>query len=210
MPIKLLIGCKLNLFAEGLRHLLRECEDLNVVGVACSCYELEEMLHDKPDIFILDDFFFQSVLEKSLKIDNSPPKILLVTGKGDASFVFQDLQGMVARGLVGILTQDADSEHMKKAIHKVYAGDLWIAHDTIRNSLCSNYAKKKHILLTKREKEVLNCLSSGYTNKKIAQELFISEQTVKSHMNRLFKKFGVPNRLQLAISISNVNTMTFN
>lgn len=205
MSIRLLIGCKVHLFAEGLRHLLQGCEDLDVVGVACSREGFKEMIQQNPDISIVDDFFFQDILNNSIEIDNGSRKILLITDNAAASFVFEDLQGMVARGLVGMLPHDADSEHMKKAIKKVYSGELWIAHDTIRNSLYSTSAKRKSIVLTKREKEVLHCLSSGYTNKKIAQELFISEQTVKSHFNRLFKKFGVPNRLQLAINISEYN-----
>jgi two-component system response regulator DegU len=56
--------------------------------------------------------------------------------------------------------------------------------------------EKKKITLTPREKEVLNLLTKGYTNKEIAQKLFISEKTVKSHLNRIFKKLKVSRRLE--------------
>jgi DNA-binding NarL/FixJ family response regulator len=60
--------------------------------------------------------------------------------------------------------------------------------------------------LTKKEMEILHYLCSGFTNKEMSQKLSISEPTVKSHVNHLFKKFGVSNRLKLAICASKIKS----
>ena len=64
-----------------------------------------------------------------------------------------------------------------------------------------SHQNKPHIdyHITKKEKEILNYVCAGFTNKEVANKLYISEQTVKSHCNHLFKKFGVTNRTKLAL-----------
>ena len=98
----------------------------------------------------------------------------------------------------------ADSDHslFEKAILKIHSGELWIDHMTLSKSLTKKSSHKKDIQITKKEAEVLEYVCTGDTNKKIAQKLCISEQTVKSHCNHLFKKFGVENRVKLVLSAS--------
>ena len=80
-----------------------------------------------------------------------------------------------------------------RAIRTVVTGEMWIDHETIRKSLCSSEQARCDLNLTKREKQVLNYVCDGASNKEIAQKLYVTEQTVKSHCNKLFKKFGVGN-----------------
>lgn len=200
MSIKVLICCALKLFAEGLGKLLRDSDGIEVIGTACDQDTFATLLRLQPDIIMVDPPFFRRIIKNPSS--EGGLKLLLIKDYGEDWLAYQDLQEMVGKGLVGVLPCHADCSQMKKAIREIHHGDLWIDHKTIRNSLFREPSPKKTVPLTRREKEVLNCLCSGFTNKKIAKELIITEQTVKSHCNRLFKKFGVSNRLQLAIVIS--------
>ena len=201
MSIKVLIGCAVKLFAEGLEKLLGDYDVIEVIGSACDQEKFSALLRLQPDIILVDPSFFRRLI-KSPYQEEKMHKLLLIKDDSEDWLAYQDLQEMVGQGLTGVLPCQADSSQMKKAIQEIHRGDLWIDHKTIRNSLFREPSRKKNIPLTRREKEVLDCLCSGFTNKKIAQKLIITEQTVKSHCNRLFKKFGVSNRLQLAIVIS--------
>lgn len=200
MPINTVVGCRVFLLAEGIKCLLQDVPHIRVVGMACNHDELFDMVKSGTDILIADQYHFQALLRNGAA--NGPMRILLINENVDLSFSYGNLQDMVTKGLAGILPHNADSCQLKKAIAKVHSGELWMDHKTIKNSLFQHESSSSNIVLTRREKQVLHCLCAGDSNKKIAQTLFISEQTVKSHCNRLFKKFGVPNRVKLALHVS--------
>ncbi len=200
MPIKLTICCRNFLLAEGLGKLLEDAEQMVVDGVTCRSEELNAMLMESPDVVVCDRSSCEYIFT------HNPPgngtKVLLLANEENSSFNYVDLQEMVSRGLAGIMPFDSDSQLLKKAIVKLHAGELWIDHKTISSALVSKGGEKTNIRLTKKETEILQYVCAGDTNKKIAQRLNISEQTVKSHCNHLFKKFGVKNRVKLALHAS--------
>ncbi|BCR05786.1 DNA-binding response regulator [Desulfuromonas versatilis] len=200
MPIRLLICCRNYLLAEGLGKLLEDAEQLVVGGVTCRAEELTTMLRDSPDVVLCDRTSCEHVFTQNLPVNGT--KVLLLANEENGPFNYVDLQEMVAKGLAGIMPFDSDSQLLKKAIVKLHAGELWIDHKTISNALVSKSEEKPNIRLTKKEAEILKYVCAGDTNKKIAQRLNISEQTVKSHCNHLFKKFGVKNRVKLALQAS--------
>lgn len=202
MKINILICCKMYLFAEALRNLIEEVEKFSVIGIASNSDDIKYMLQYKLDIIITDEELYRNGLNNNYNQQKS--KILLF-GNGSNEIIYSDLKQMVSNGLYGIISSESDFKILEKAINKVYSGEMWIDHKTMKNSLM-HYDNKdgKEILLTKKEKEVLNYLCSGYTNKGIANKLCVSEQTVKSHCNRLFKKFGVPNRVNLVLCASKI------
>ncbi len=195
--IKLLISCRSHLFAEGLQSLLNGSEYIYVLGIACTKPELEEMFALDPDILLVDSFSWNLLTEEFEKAKNK--KILFISDGHDMSTGYFNLQKMVANGLAGMVTNKENSKMLEKAILKINSGDLWFDHNTIKRSL-SHSGYRKNIGLTKKESEVLGHICKGLTNKEVAQKLSISEQTVKSHCNKLFKKFGVQNRLKLVLS----------
>ncbi|MEW6584525.1 MAG: response regulator transcription factor, partial [Nitrospirota bacterium] len=85
------------------------------------------------------------------------------------------------------------------AVKVVLSGELWLDRKLIKNLLSNMRTFEKKVDLTKKEREIVSLICHGYRNKEIAQRLDISEQTVKSHCNRIFKKVGVSDRLQLAL-----------
>jgi LuxR family transcriptional regulator of csgAB operon len=110
----------------------------------------------------------------------------------------------VAAGVRGFLYNSDPSNNMLKAIKAVLEGKVWIPRQALAlgvNELCQMRAPNQSRLycLTKREKEILSNVAAGNTNSDIAEKLFISPHTVKVHIQNIFKKIGVPNRVKATI-----------
>lgn len=208
MPIRLIICCRNYLLAEGLERLLKDTDEMVVVKVICRPEDFSTINEESPDVAVCDRSSCEYLFA------NRPPtngtKVLLLANEESNPFNYLDLQEMVAKGLAGIMPFDSDSKLLVKAIFKLHAGELWIDHKTISSALINKNDEKFNIHLTKKEIEILQHVCAGDTNKKIALMLNISEQTVKSHCNHLFKKFGVKNRVSLALQASRSATKFLN
>ncbi len=117
---------------------------------------------------------------------------------------FSDLEkvDLLKLGVRGFVSQDCSSEQLEKALLHVANGELWVSRSIIQLSLknmvvydSKNTQKIKDTFsLTLREIEILRKIMQGLKNKEIAQALLISETTVKTHINRIYRKMGVDNR----------------
>lgn len=199
MTIRIAIGCHSYLLGEGIKRLFKEEEEeeIEIIGIFDEGIDVKEILKLKPDILLADFKIFRAIPE-DFSIDNQV-KILLIGDKSWISESERQIPDLLLRGVYGILPPDADSIILSKAVKVVYSGELWLDRKLIKNVLCSMGHLEKKVDLTKKEKEVVSLICHGYRNKEIAQKLDISEQTVKSHCNRIFKKVGVSDRLQLAL-----------
>jgi DNA-binding NarL/FixJ family response regulator len=202
MPINVLIFCKVYLFSEGIKSLIHGTDDIKIIGIASNIDDLEEMLKLDPDIIVSDNIHLVNT-KKELKNKNEA-KILLINNDSKMPISYNYLHEMVSKGLAGILQTNSNSEILIKAIHSLYSGEIWIDHTTIAKML-SNFNDADKVRLTTKETEVLNYIKVGLSNKNIAQKLCVSEQTIKTHCNHLFKKFGVKNRVKLALLASRVS-----
>lgn len=203
MQINVLICCKVYLLAEGLKKLLEGDAEINVVGIA-SNGDLGKMLQRRQDVVIADHDCGNTILRDFHS--GEPGRVLVLSNGSDFSLPYSELQEVVSRGLAGIVSNKSDSGMLKKAIRTVHSGELWIDRKTINKSLYRPEAETTDRHLTKKETEVLRYLCAGYTNREVSEKLSISEPTVKSHVNHLFKKFGVTNRVKLAICASEMNS----
>jgi DNA-binding NarL/FixJ family response regulator len=198
MPTQVAIACRHQLFADGICKLLEGANEIAIVGVARTGPELNEMLRKPVDVILVEGQVFDRELAA---IDSRQGLRFLLMDDYRASY--GDLQQLVSRGICGFLGSDMDAEMLRKAIVQVASGELWIDHKTIRESLVAT-PKNCVVRLTRKETEVLQCLYAGFSNKEAARKLCVSEQTIKSHYNHLFKKFGVSNRLKLALHAAEV------
>ncbi len=206
MSVNLVIFGRTYLFAEGLGRLLSDFVNFQIVGLACEESDMKALLKkNNIDIIVTDQPECCSLLEAVP--GKNHPKILLLSDNNKNPLLYDELKEMISRGLAGIMPKAGDSQLLKKAILKLESGEFWIDHKTIGNILSTFNQDQKKISLTKKEKEILKYVCSGESNKSIAQKLCISEQTVKSHCNHLFKKFGVQNRMKLAISASKLTSV---
>lgn len=205
MALRLAIGCCNRIFGEGLKKLLEDERDIDVIGIFNGGLgflpDLEKILKLNPDVILADystDFNILLSLPEEFLARNRL-KIILI---GDRTLRFiadKQLKELVLRGVVGILPPSADSELLKKALKAVFSGELWLDRNTLMKILTSMRQQEKNVNLAKREKEIVFHICQGYRNKEIAQKLHISEQTVKSHCTKIYKKLGVSDRLQLAL-----------
>jgi DNA-binding NarL/FixJ family response regulator len=196
MKIRIVIGCHSYLLGEGIKKLLKDDEGIEIIGIFDEGADIEEILKLEPDLALVDHKIFRTFPEASL---NNRVKFLLI---GDSSWTPESerkIPDLILKGVYGILSSDADSGILKEAIRVAHSGELWLDRKIIKNILCHINHEEKSIDLTKKEKEIVSFICLGYRNKEIAQKLDISEQTVKSHCNRIYKKVGVTDRLQLAL-----------
>jgi DNA-binding NarL/FixJ family response regulator len=115
-------------------------------------------------------------------------------------------------GVRGLLLKDVTTELLFEAMVCVMAGRYWLGQtlmsdlvETVRPLIePANVASKPLHALTRREREVLRMVAAGCSNKEIARQCAISEQTIKHHLTRMFDKVGVSNRLELAMVAAQV------
>lgn len=195
MPLNVIICNNVHLYAEGMQCLLAEDDEIRVLGIASNDQEIAKLIVFEPDIIISDMANCLNILKMGSNRDNK--KVLLINDRADISS--SAIKSMFDEGLGGILPKEASGLLLQKAVKKLAEGELWIDNQTIREVFRLTKQPHRDIHLTKKELDILNSICSGLTNKEIANRLFISEQTVKSHCNHLFKKFGVSSRLKLAL-----------
>jgi DNA-binding NarL/FixJ family response regulator len=197
MNIRIAIGCHSYLLGEGIKKLFRKEDDVEVIGIFDEGIDSSAILKLDPDIILVDFKIFRAFPDDFQS--GKCIKILLISDNSWISDAERQIPELLLRGVYGILAPDADSETLRKAVKVVYSGELWLDRKLLRNVLYNMGHLEKKVELTKKEKEIVDLICHGCRNKEIAQKLDISEQTVKSHCNRIFKKVGVSDRLQLAL-----------
>lgn len=198
-PIKIAVVCPNHLYGEGLKKILEE-EGMEVIGIFNEGADYGEVGKMDPDVALIDMNIFPH-LPVSLERDKKT-RILILGERFHAAFSDEKLSNLISRGVVGILPCAADSPLLIKAIKAVLSGELWLDRKTMGRMVSQGFKKQgEKKTLTKTEKEIVSLICEGFRNKEIAQKLNIAERTVKSHCNRIFKKVGLSDRLQLATHV---------
>jgi len=205
MATKLAIACCNEIFAEGLKKILEDEKDINVVGIYNGINgflsDLKAILISRPDV-ILAEYSpeFNNIADFADGLDVLRKTKIILIGDKQTQFISDKfLRELISRGVLGILPPSADSDLLKKALHAIQSGEVWLDRESLIKLLSAMQRPEKYVKLGKREKEIISHICQGYRNKEIANKLNISEQTVKSHCNRIYKKLGVSDRLQLAL-----------
>lgn len=203
MSVNLVVFGRTYLFAEGVARLLSDSVEFQVLGLACDEEGMRQLTRKQNvDVIVTDHPDCCSLLGAE-----GQAKVLLLSDNEKNPLLYEELKEMIRRGLAGVMPKTGDAQLLRKAILKLQSGEFWIDHKTIGNLLANFNQEQKKIILTRKEKEVLKYVCSGESNKSIARKLSISEQTVKSHCNHLFKKFGVSSRMKLAISAAKLTNV---
>ncbi len=108
------------------------------------------------------------------------------------------------KGIRGFFYQKDPLDRLAKGVRAIFNGELWATRGVMTKAILENrdkdiVSKKDTSLLTPREIEILTMIAVGARNEQIADELFISRNTVRTHIYNIFKKINVPNRLQAAL-----------
>ena len=191
----------------GVKNMLMSDPSFEVVGEANDGDEaIKETLQLEPDILLLDLYMPKLPgLEAMRAIMSRTPrvKVILLTSTITTQQIIEALQ----IGARGIVLKDAVANHLFTSIRAVAAGDYWIGGQRVVNliqalhELTQKAAKpvRKTFGLTPRELEVVGCIVEGCSNRDVAKQFSISEETVKRHLSNIFDKTGVSTRLELAL-----------
>ncbi|AYQ35613.1 response regulator transcription factor [Runella sp. SP2] len=181
------------LITEGLKSLLNDCEDICVVGTASNAIDALEALKKQPvDVAFLDINLPEiSGVELCKKIRDKLPhiKCVALTTSNERSHVSR----MMQNGAMGYLIKSSPKEELVKAIRQVHLGGYYMNVNVQEVTPKSVQVP----FLTRREKEVLGLISEGMTNNEIAEKLFVSPATVKTHRENLLLKFEAANTAAL-------------
>ena len=193
------------LFRDGLRRLFDTEPDIDLVAEAKSSAELFPLLErERPQLLLLDlNLQGENGLDILPRLAEEYPdvKVLVLT----ASIDQDDRINSIKLGARGVVLKYAASENLIKSIRKVAEGEMWVDHETTKKlfeELADRRGPKAESpldLLTDREREVTALVGEGMRNKEIAERLFISERTVKTHISNIFQKLDLSDRLELAL-----------
>mgnify|MGYP000596034037 FL=1 len=202
--IEIIIADDHMMIREGLKQLLELDGTMKVIAEANDGEECLNLLNKKihPDILLLDINMPKKngieVLEY-IKQNKIPVKVLILTVHNEVEYLLK----AVDIGIDGYLLKDSSYDELKEAIDVVISGNTYIQPSLLPalNESMEDYAldKEKIEWLTKRELDVLRLISKGCSNKKISDELTISERTVKNHISHIFRKIDVEDRTQAAV-----------
>jgi DNA-binding NarL/FixJ family response regulator len=205
MTIKVLICDDQMIVCEGLERILGAAPDIEVVGTAHNGQEALDIIPTvKPDLILMDlKMPLMNGIIATRKIREQFPGIfvLVLTTYDDDEWVFD----AVRAGAAGYLLKDTPPSELIKAIHGTIAGQSFIDPD-VAGKILSGYAKSNqsetqptNYNLSERERDILRLLAQGLSNADIAQQLYLTEGTVRNYTSEIFKKLGVNDRTQAAV-----------
>jgi DNA-binding NarL/FixJ family response regulator/signal transduction histidine kinase len=207
MTIRVLLCDDQALVRSGFRLILESREDIEVVGEAEDGREAIELAQRVDPDLILMDIRMPNVdgveATRRLVTGGSRARIIVLTTFDLDEYVFESIRA----GASGFLLKDVQPTQLVDAIRVVAAGEALLAPSVTRR-LLDRFARTlpgeekpppELVSLTERELEVLKLLASGLSNAELAERLFLSETTVKSHISSVLRKLGLRDRVQAVV-----------
>jgi DNA-binding NarL/FixJ family response regulator len=195
-----------DLMRAGLRSVLSSDETIEVVGEAGDGRVALSQIRDlRPDLVLMDirmpELDGISATREVLAAEPNLKVVVLTTFEQD-DYIFEALSA----GASGFLLKRTKPEELIAAIHTVAAGDSLLSPSVTRRVIDRMATQPSPVAssrrlddLTPREREVLELLARGLSNREIAEALFIEESTVKTHVKRILMKLGLRDRVQAVI-----------
>jgi len=201
--IRILIADDHAVVREGLRALIDTEPQMELVGEAADGFEaVQKSAALDPDVILLDLVMpHKGGIEaiREIKEENPRARILVLTSCAEDEKVFPAIKA----GAQGYLLKDSSPREHLQAIRDIYRGQPSM-HPTIARKLMREIQRGSELPLaeeplTEREVEVLSLVAQGFTNQEIADKLFVSERTVRTHVSNILSKLHLANRTQAAL-----------
>ena len=191
---------------RGMKALLETEPDITVVAEAADGLEALRMCEEhKPDLLILDIGMPKlngiGVAARAQRLQ-PPPRVVMLSMHADESYVLQSLDA----GARGYLLKDATDDDLLPAVRAVTRGKNFFS-PAISDVLAEDYVRllkqrglvDSHHLLTDREKEVLQLIAEGYSNKEVGSMLHVSVSTVETHRGNFMQKLALHNTAEIVL-----------
>lgn len=182
-------------YLQGLAGVIDDADGLDLVLAARTIEQFDDRLltgSSAPSLVMLDLHLSGGVLQKSEAVAHlrkQGRRVLVVSSSGDRESVLD----AIAAGAAGYVTKDAEADEIVRAVQTVASGETYVS-PTLAGYLL-HAAARFH--LTPREKDVLRLLAAGDRNRDIAEQLHITENTVRSNLDRIRDKTGLRRRAEL-------------
>jgi two-component system nitrate/nitrite response regulator NarL len=193
--VKLMIADDHQMIIDGIKSILEGEEEVALIGEALHGKQLMKLIAaNEPDIVLMDINMPQmDGVEATRYIKKEYPniKVIALSMYNERGFILQ----MIESGADGYLLKNTGKELLMEAIHAVSAGEHFFGAEVtkeVMNGLRSPQLTQE-VVLTKREKEVIELIVNEFTTDQIAERLFISHHTVESHRKNILSKMGVKN-----------------
>ncbi|MFC7373782.1 response regulator [Brachybacterium sp. GCM10030267] len=207
--IRVLIVDDQSMIRGGFEALLNAQEGIEVVGTAADGAGITGMVEEVRPHVVLMDIRMPNVggldaTRAVLEMPGTPPKIIMLTTFDADEYVFAALRA----GASGFLHKDSTPDELVHAVRVVAAGEALLAPRVTRTLIADFVSRPEQsarpdvslAALTERELDVLRLVARGRSNREIADELYMAEQTVKTHVSRMLGKLSLRDRTQLVVA----------
>jgi DNA-binding NarL/FixJ family response regulator len=208
--IRVLLVDDQELFRAGIARILAAQDGITVVGEAADGAEGVARVDElAPDVVLMDirmpvmdgvEATRQIFAPARLATRETPVRVVVLT-----TFNLDDRAATAIRyGASGFLLKDATPAMLREAIHTVYAGNAVLAPADLNSLLDGQFRTRRAVpagydRLTEKEREVLRAVARGLSNAEIAQSMYASESTIKTHLGAVLRKLGLRDRVQVVV-----------
>ena len=194
IPIRIAIADDHLLFRQGLKSLLRSEPEVVIVGEADRVGDVPMLLDTSRCAILLLDLQMEHNTLADVEELSQRVQVVILT----ASEALADAMSAIRKGARAVVFKRFAVETLMGAIRTVACGQVWLPA-TLQTQMAERMRSPAMSRLSAREEEIVRCVGLGLRNAEIARDLGIGEETVKTHLTRIFRKLGMRDRVELAL-----------